>query len=264
MTTLGRLEAVFARAREQRRPALIAYVVAGDPDAATTAAVLEALVQAGVDVVELGIPYGDPLADGPIIAAAAQRALAGGMGMERALALVPKVNAPVILFTYLNPVVQYGVARFAQNAAGAGAAGAIVPDAPLEESSGLRDALRGRGMAMPLLVAPTTPPERARTIAAASEGFVYLVSRLGVTGTDKRLDLAAVRAQVVRLRALTDRPIAVGFGINQAAQIEAIRDVTDGIIIGSALVDAFAGSRGAAAARAAAAFITPLRAAAVS
>ena len=191
MVTASLLADAFARARAQRRVALIAYVVAGDPDIATTERVVAALSEAGVDCIELGIPYGDPLADGPTIARAAQRALAAGTSMRDVFALVTRATragcAPIVYFTYANPVDRFGVARFADAVAASGAAGALVPDVPLEETTALSAALRERGLALPLLVAPTTPPERARKICAAATGFVYVVSRVGVTGAKRRL-----------------------------------------------------------------------------
>ena len=188
------IESVFARARAERRAALIGYVVAGDPDRETTLAVLDAITEAGVDLIELGIPYGDPLADGPTIAAAGQRALNAGMTLGGALELAAAARArgaaPILFFTYVNPVDRYGAERFARDARAAGAAGAIVPDVPLEELDAFAPPLREQGLAIPLLIAPTTPPERAARIATASSGFVYLVSRLGVTGARREPDVA--------------------------------------------------------------------------
>jgi tryptophan synthase alpha chain len=259
-----RLAAVFARARSEKRAALIIYLVAGDPDAATTALVIDA-ISPYVDLIELGIPYGDPLADGPTIAAAGQRALANGMTLDGALALArgarDRGNAPILFFTYVNPIVQYGAARFAAAARDAGALGAIVPDVPLEELSAFAPAFRSEEQAIPLLVAPTTPPERAARIAAESDGFVYIVSRLGVTSAGREPDVAWIRSAVAGLRAKTERPLAVGFGISTPAHVAAIGAIADGVIIGSAFVDATAGRSGADAAAAACAYVAPLRAA---
>ena len=171
---------------EPGRTAFIPYVMAGDPDLATTRAIATALTRAGAAAIELGIPYGDPLADGPTIAAAGQRALAQGTRVADVLALAKQIRddngAPVVIFTYVNPILQYGIDRFVADAAAAGVAGAIVPDLPLEESGELRAAFAKRGLIFPLLVAPSTPRERARRLAEASTGFVYIVSRLGVKG----------------------------------------------------------------------------------
>jgi len=257
------IDAVFVRPRAERRAALIAYVVAGDPDRETTLAVIDALTEAGVDLIELGIPYGDPLADGPTIAAAAQRALEGGTRMADAIAIAAEARArgaaPILYFTYLNPIDRYGPQRFAREAAASGAVGAIVPDVPLEELPGFGPPLRAAGLAIPLLIAPTTPPERAARIAAASSGFVYLVSRLGVTGARREPDVAWAAASIARLRDATTLPLAVGFGISTPAHAAAVGAVADGIIVGSALIDAYAGTRGAEAARRAGAYARGLR-----
>jgi tryptophan synthase alpha chain len=256
---------VFARARAERRAALIGYVVAGDPDRATTLAVLDAVTEAGVDLIELGIPYGDPLADGPSVAAAGQRALAGGMRFGDSLELAAQARArgaaPIVFFTYVNPVDRFGAERFAREARDAGAVGAIVPDVPLEELDAFAPPLRAAGLAIPLLIAPTTPQARAARLAAASTGFVYLVSRLGVTGARREPDVGWVAAAVERLRPATTLPLTVGFGISTPAQAAAVGAVADGVIVGSALVDSYAGASGAEAARRAAAYAASLRAA---
>ncbi|BDE06725.1 tryptophan synthase alpha chain [Vulcanimicrobium alpinum] len=253
----------FARARGERRAALIGYVVAGDPDCETSLAIVDALTAAGVDLIELGIPYGDPLADGPTIAAAGQRALAAGIKMADALAIAAEARArgaaPIVFFTYLNPIDRYGAERFARDAAAAGAAGAIVPDVPLEELASFAPPLRASGLEIPLLVAPTTPPARAAAIAAASSGFVYLVSRLGVTGAGRAPDVAWASGAIARLRETTELPIAVGFGISTPEHAAAVGAVADGVIVGSALIDAYAGARGADAARRAGTYAASLR-----
>ena len=257
------IDEVFARARAQRRAALIAYVVAGDPDRETTLAVIDALTGAGVDLIELGIPYGDPLADGPTIAAAGQRALHNGMRFGDSLAIAAQARArgaaPLLFFTYVNPVDRFGAERFAREARDAGAVGVIVPDVPLEELDAFAPPLRAVGLAIPLLIAPTTPEPRAARIATASTGFVYLVSRLGVTGARREPDVAWAAAAIARLRPATPLPLAVGFGISTAAQVAAVGAVADGVVVGSALIDAYAGSSGAEAARKAGAYAASLR-----
>jgi len=225
------LDAVFERARAAGRIAFIPYVMAGDPDLATTRAILVALGEAGADAIELGIPYGDPLADGPTVAAAGQRSLTAGTRLAAVLELIGRTAAalpPIVLFTYYNPIDRYGVERFADAAADAGAAGAIVPDVALEESAPLREALLARGLAMPLLVAPSTPRERAARIAQAM------------------------------LREITAKPLAVGFGIGGAADVAPIAPLADGVVVGSALIDAYAGSSGDEAAQRVRDFVTPL------
>jgi tryptophan synthase alpha chain len=262
VTRSSRLADAFARARSQRRVALIAYVVAGDPDLATTERVVAALSEAGVDCIELGIPYGDPIADGPTIARAARRALAAGTTMRDVFALVTRATragcAPIVYFTYANPVDRFGVERFADAAAVSGAAGALVPDVPLEETMELSAALHDRDLALPLLVAPTTPPGRAREICAASSGFVYAVSRVGVTGAKRAPDMAATAKRVAALRAATSLPIAVGFGVATAQDVRVIATFADGAIVGSALIDAIGGAAGDTAARRAATYARTL------
>jgi tryptophan synthase alpha chain len=259
------LEAVFDRAKAAGRVAFIPYVMAGDPDLATTEAILLALGEAGADAIELGIPYGDPLADGPTVAAAGQRSLAAGTRLAAVLGLIARTAAtlpPIVLFTYYNPVDRFGVERFAKAAAEAGAAGAIVPDVALEESARLREALRAEGLVMPLLVAPSTPRERAARIAEATSGFIYVVSRLGVTGAGTAPDLSPLRRQLAMLREITRKPLAVGFGIGRAADVAPIAALADGVVVGSALIDAYAGSKGDEAAQRVRDFVIPLIAAA--
>jgi tryptophan synthase alpha chain len=230
----------------------VPYIMAGDPDIGTTRAIAAALTRAGAAAIELGIPYGDPLADGPTIAAAGHRALANGTRVADTIALAAGIRedhgAPVVLFTYVNPILQYGIERFVEDAASAGVAGAIVPDLPLEESEDLRAAFARRGLAFPLLVAPSTPRERAAKIAAASTGFVYVVSRLGVTGVGSAPDFSPVREQLKMLRQVTKKPLAVGFGISRAEHVAEIAPLADGIIVGSAIIDAYAGAAGEVAA----------------
>jgi tryptophan synthase alpha chain len=262
MNGVERIASAFARAKAERRAALIPYLCAGDPDAATTAAILAAIASRS-DIIEIGIPYGDPLADGPTIAAAAQRALDAGMTIDGALALAKAAASadgpPIVMFTYVNPIVQYGLERFADALVSAGAAGAIVPDIPLEETASLRSVFASRGLALPLLVAPTTPLERAVAIAEASDGFVYLVSRLGVTSAGREPDFGWIETRVAELRKRTPKPIAVGFGIATRAHVARVGGVADGAIVGSALIDACLGASGAEAGRRAAHFLEGLQ-----
>jgi len=239
---MTRLEEALRR----HKPAFVPYLMAGDPDLETTEEMVRALARAGAAAIELGIPYGDPLADGPTIAAAAQRALVRGVTTRDVLELTKRVGAevPIVLFTYFNPVYKYGIERFAADAAAAGASGVIVPDLALEEIDALQPTLENHGLAMPLLVAPTTPPSRAAQIAQRASGFVYVVSRLGVTGAGRAPDLGPLREQIAVLRAATNKPLAVGFGISTAEQVRAVAPLGDGIIIGSALIDAYSGTTG--------------------
>jgi tryptophan synthase alpha chain len=247
------LEAIFERARNAGRSAFIPYIMAGDPDLETTLAQLRELTAASADIIELGIPYGDPLADGPTIAAAAHRALEKNVTIEDVLAVVrqhkERAGVPIVLFSYFNPLLQYGIERFASDAAQAGCSGVIVPDIALEECDDLLATLTEQGLDMPLLVAQTTPGERAARIVERSGGFIYVVSRLGVTGRSIETNYEALQARCASLRALTAKPLAVGFGIRTAEEVRAAAAFADGVIVGSALIDACAGMRGEEAAR---------------
>ena len=259
------IEALFERARNAERAAFIPYVMAGDPDVETTEAVMLAMTDAGADFIELGVPYGDPVADGPTIAAAAQRALMNDVGMRNVLDIVKRhkenAGAPIVLFSYFNPVLQYGIERFAHDASAAGASAVIVPDLSLEEGDELSASLAEYELDMPLLVAPSTTRPRMAKIAAASTGFIYVVARLGVTGAGETVATDELRTQVGALRGLTQLPLAVGFGVSNAEHVKELAFVADGVIVGSALVDAYAGSTGDDAVARVLAFVDPLIAA---
>lgn len=263
---MPRLEQVFARAKSCRRAAFVAYIMAGDPDLETTRSILDALTAAGTDLIELGIPYGDPLADGHTIAAAAHRALANGTRLRHVFELVRQYRAagdraPIVLFSYFNPIFRYGIERFAHASADAGATGLIVPDLALEESAELRASAAVHDLQVPLLVAPSTPPKRAERIAGAAGGFIYVVSRLGVTGAGQAPDVGTVRRQVAVLRELTTKPLAVGFGVRRPEDVREVASFADGVIVGSALIDTYRGQRGVEAARSVGGFVEPLIAA---
>lgn len=220
------------------------FLMAGDPDLASTRASLLALQASGADLVELGIPYSDPLADGPVIQAAASRALGSGTTpakvLEMLASLQGELTLPVVLFTYSNPLLNRGMEAFCAAAAAAGAAGLVVPDLPLEEAEKLSAIAAAAGLDLVLLVAPTTPPERLARIHQASRGFTYLVSVTGVTGVRTNLE-SRVGSLVSQLKAQGDTPVAVGFGISGADQARQVRDWgADGAIVGSALVTVMA------------------------
>jgi len=234
------ISSCFERLRAEGRCALMPFLTAGDPNLATTRAALLALQEAGADLVELGIPYSDPLADGPVIQAAAGRALAAGTTLAGVLELLSSLKGelelPVVLFTYTNPLLNCGMESFCQQAAAAGAAGLLVPDLPLEEAERLSPIAAAAGLDLVLLVAPTTPPQRMARIVAASRGFTYLVSVTGVTGERSQME-TRVAGLVQQIKALGPTPVAVGFGISGVEQAVQVRDWgADGAIVGSALV----------------------------
>lgn len=235
-----RLKRRFAVCAEQDRAALVTFVTAGDPDVATSAAILAALPAAGADIIELGVPFTDPMADGPVIQAANIRALAGGMTLARILDMVRAFRAqdpdtPVILMGYFNPIFHYGVERFAKDAQAAGVDGAIVVDVPPEEDAELGGPLRAAGLHGVRLATPTTDAERQGAVCAAASGFLYYVSVAGITGGSSG-SLEVIRAAVTRLRAASGLPVAVGFGIRTPAQAADIARIADGVVVGSALV----------------------------
>jgi tryptophan synthase alpha chain len=257
----------FSQLQHQGRCALMPFLMAGDPDLSTTRAALLSLQAAGADLIELGIPYSDPLADGPVIQAAASRALGSGTTPGRVLEMLTglkgELQIPVILFTYSNPLLNRGMEAFCRNAAAAGAAGLVVPDLPLEEAEKLSAIASDHGLDLVLLVAPTTPSDRMGRIAAASRGFTYLVSVTGVTGVRTTLE-SRVADLVQQLKAMGPTPVAVGFGISGPEQARQVRDWgADGAIVGSALVKvmAQAHSQQSDGAAAAGQFCTQLRAA---
>jgi tryptophan synthase alpha chain len=223
------------------------YLMGGFPDLAASRAAGEACAEAGADLVELGVPFSDPLADGPVIHAAATSALAAGATLEGVLEVCRSLaeRLPVVLMVYANVVLAGGVERFVERAARAGAAGLIVPDLPHDEADGLREACDGGGLALVPLAAPTTPPERLERIAASARGFVYTVSVTGTTGERRELP-PELTETVARVREAASVPVAVGFGISSAEQARRVASVADGVIVGSRVVRA-AGDGGASA-----------------
>ncbi len=241
-----RIAEAFRRARQEGRAALIPFLTAGDPDAATTRALVLEMARRGADLVELGIPFSDPLADGATIQRASQRALAGGFSLRRALDLAAEIRRaaplPLVLMSYVNPILSFGAAAFAAAAAAAGVDGVIVPDLPPEEAEELAGPCDRHGLSTIFLVAPTTAADRISLICARSRGYIYYVSLRGVTGARAALpgDLAA---GIARVRAATDLPVAVGFGIATPQQVAAVAREADGVIVGSAIVQAIEAHR---------------------
>lgn len=234
---MSRIAAVFERLRAARRTALMPFVVAGDPDLGTTAEEIAALGRAGADVVELGVPFSDPVADGPVNQRAYQRALAGGVTLRDVLNLVGQVHSavPVVLLSYYNPVVQYGVGRFCQDAARHGIDGIVIPDLPADEADELVAAARPAGLDTIFLLAPTSTDARIRLAAARSTGFIYCVSVTGVTGVRDRLP-EEIHGLVGKIKTLTRLPVCVGFGVSTPEQARHVAGIADGVIVGSALV----------------------------
>lgn len=230
---------MFAANRAAGRKAVAPFLTAGDPDAATSVAVIEALARGGASLCELGVPYSDPIADGPVIQASYTRALGKGITLEQVFGIAREASArvtmPILAMASYSLVFRRGIDRFVADAVAAGLAGFVVPDLPVEESDDLDAACRAAGLALVRLVTPTTPPERAAAIAKKSTGFLYCVSVAGVTGARTELPPGLID-RVTWLRTQTDVPILVGFGISSPEQVKAVCEVADGAIVGSALV----------------------------
>lgn len=247
------LSAVLARRRAYGRSGFVPFLVAGDPSPEATIRSAKRLADSGADILEIGVPFSDPVADGPVIQAAGQRALTKGMSLPRAAGLVKRmrragVDTPVVLFTYLNPVLRLGPSAFARLCADSGVAAALIVDLPVEEAEAITKALSARGVEIVLLASPTTTDRRLRAIGRASGSIVYYVSREGVTGV--RAGLApGLAARLARVKALTGKPLIVGFGVAGPAQARALAPHAAGVVVGSALVAAAAASGPAAVGR---------------
>ena len=240
---MSRLTATFDRIRAEGRTGLVTYATAGDPNLARSADILRALDRAGADVLEVGVPFSEPLADGPVIQRATERALAAGTTAAGVLDLVKHVRAdieaPVVLFSYANPILRMGIGTFARRAADAGVDGVLVLDLPIEEADEFRHVMSSHGIDMIFLLSPTTTDERIRRAAALGSGFLYGISRLGVTGTrDAVADGAEPLAK--RIRAASRLPLALGFGISTPAHVRQIGRFADAAVVGSGLVKVIA------------------------
>ena len=236
---MSRISDTFEELKAGGRRGLIPFVTAGHPDMATTRRLLSALQNAGADVIELGVPFSDPIADGPVIQRSSQQALGNGVTLKEILSLVAEVRSdlrvPIVLFSYVNPVLQFGVENFARACAEAGVDGVLLSDLPLEEAGEITNTLSKNSVDLILLAAPTSSEQRLRMIAENARGFIYAVSRTGVTGTRDELSHQA-KELVQRLRALTSLPVAVGFGISTADQVRQVWDYADAAVVGSAIV----------------------------
>ncbi|MEP6483376.1 MAG: tryptophan synthase subunit alpha [Rudaea sp.] len=260
---MNRIDRRFSELSAAKRCGLIPFITAGDPSPESTVAIMHALVAAGADLIELGVPFSDPMADGPVIQHASERALARGIGLSHILGWVREfrtkdATTPIVLMGYLNPIEIYGYARFARDATEAGVDGTLIVDCPLEESATV-DALRAAGLRQILLAAPTTGDKRLGLMRDRAEGFLYYVSFAGITGAN-RLSIDAVRERVNAMRSEKRIPIAVGFGVRDAATAVSIGEFADAVVIGSALVDALAATKTTQAAiDAATEFLKPIR-----
>ena len=236
---MGRIEEAFNDLKQHGKKGFIPFITAGDPDLSTTEAILIELSRAGATVIELGVPFSDPMADGPVIQRASERALKNSFGLNDLLETVArartKIDTPIILFSYFNPLLQFGITRLAQSAKAAGIDGVLVTDLTPEESGGFEAELRANDLDMIFLVAPTSTDERLRLVADHASGFVYAVSRAGVTGTRETVSAEAEKL-VTRMREFTSLPIAVGFGISSVEQVRDVQRYADAVVVGSAIV----------------------------
>lgn len=239
---MSRLDACFASLRARRRKGLIAYICAGDPAPALTVELMHALVRAGADAIELGVPFSDPMADGPVIQRAAERAIANGVGLTATIGMVGEFRAadavtPVVLMGYANPIERFGHAEFSSAAQAAGVDGALVVDYPPEEAADFSGGLRNAGIDPIFMLTPTTTERRMALIAREAAGFLYYVSLKGITGA-AHLDTASVASRLPLIRRYTDLPLGVGFGIRDAASAQAVATVADAVVIGSRIIEA--------------------------
>ena len=237
---MSRIAQKMQALQQQGRRALIPYIAAGDPEPWITVPLMHALVKNGADILELGVPFSDPMADGPVIQRAAERALKHGISLTKVLAMVREFRdkdktTPVVLMGYLNPIEVMGYARFAQEAAAAGADGVLTVDLPPEEADGFQPAMKGQGLDTIFLLAPTSPAERIKLIAKAASGFIYYVSLRGVTGA-ANLDVREVAAKLKEIRGHTKLPLGVGFGIGSPEAAAQVAEFADAVIVGSAVV----------------------------
>ena len=239
----SRLEQTFARLRADRRPGLVTFTTAGDPDLPRSAEILKALDRAGADVIEVGVPFSDPLADGPVIQRATERALAAGGSLRASLAMIKgirsRINAPIVIFSYANPMLRLGLDAFAKQAADAGVDGVLALDLPIEEAGGFRETLAADGIDTIFLLSPTTTDARIKRAAELGSGFLYGISRLGVTGARAQVASGA-EAMVQRIRAHSTLPIALGFGISSPEHVAEVCTYADAAVVGSALVSVIA------------------------
>lgn len=236
---MNRIEKTFKELKALNKKAFIPYIMAGDPSVEKTKELVLVLEECGADIIELGVPFTDPLADGPTIQRAAERALKGGVTLKGVLALVKdlrtKTRVPLVLMTYYNPVFKYGEEQFVKDAKDAGVDGVIIPDLPPDEAGELIKTAKKAGLATIFLLAPTSTEDRIKKVAAAARGFIYYVSMTGITGAQILLD-GSIGKSINNIRSITDKPVAVGFGISTPEEARAVSGISDGVIVGSAIV----------------------------
>ena len=234
---MNRLENTFETLAENNEKALVGFVTAGDPDIETSLKIIAAMCENGMDILEIGVPFSDPSADGPVIQRSSSRALQHQVSLKIVMEMIREIreitSIPIIIFSYYNPIMAYGTEKFQPDAVAAGADGVLVVDLPLEESAELTSLWKGNDFSFINLVAPTTPKQRMAKIATASSGFLYMVSKTGVTGSDG-LDTSEIGTQMNILRSVTGLPVCVGFGISTAEDVAAVASLADGVVIGSA------------------------------
>src|SRR6266851_4559304 len=234
-----RIQSLFSALRQKRRAALVAYLTAGDPSPARTPALVAALERGGADLIELGVPFSDPIADGPVIQAGSERALKAGTTMRKVLEIACEIRKlsqiSLLLFTYMNPALRYGLEKLARDAQAAGIDGCLLTDVSVEEAADYVKVMREAGLDTVFLAAPTSTDQRLKLIAAYSSGFVYMVSRTGITGEQKSIAESALPL-IKRMRAFTDLPLAMGFGVSTPEQVAALCGHVEAVVIGSAIV----------------------------
>jgi tryptophan synthase alpha chain len=236
---MTRIQQLFDRRKSEGRAVLVAYLTAGDPSAEATPGLVAALERGGADLIELGVPFSDPIADGPVIQRGSDRALKAGINVHKVLDIASKIRKksqiPLLLFTYVNPVLRYGLENLARDAKAAGIDGCLLTDVSVEEAEVYVNAMRGAGLDTVFLAAPTSTPERLKLVAKFSSGFIYLVSRTGVTGEQAELSNALLPL-INSTRAVSELPVAAGFGISTPEQAGAVAKIADGVVVGSAIV----------------------------
>lgn len=236
---MNRIEKTFKKLKSQNKKAFIPYIMAGDPSIERTKKIVLILEECGADIIELGVPFTDPLADGPTIQRASERALRAGVTLKNVIALVKdlrmETGIPIVLMTYYNPVFKYGEGRFVGDAKDAGVDGVIIPDLPPDEAGELISLSKKAGIATIFLLAPTSTGDRIKKVARASTGFIYYVSITGITGAQLLLD-GSIEKSINNIHKVTDKPVAVGFGVSTPDEARAVSDISDGVIVGSAIV----------------------------